>query len=142
MTGDESYGCCFGTVIMAVDQHETMGGRFMLDSLLLLVSDFPATKERDERDERERRSTEEGDVMNILKYEPKHSIVALLDDSIPEADGYQEMIHFLRRTKYVYAMCAKPIVYARLIKAFWKSAEVITDEAGSVGPINTFESVI
>ncbi|KAK1411636.1 hypothetical protein QVD17_38193 [Tagetes erecta] len=40
------------------------------------------------------------------------------------------MIRFLRRMKYVYAMCAKPVVYARLIKSFWRTAEVVTDEAG------------
>ncbi|KAK1415002.1 hypothetical protein QVD17_30771 [Tagetes erecta] len=54
----------------------------------------------------------------------------MLDESIPEAEGYRDMIRFLRRTKYVYTMCAKPIVYARLIKSFWRTAEVITDEAG------------
>ncbi|KAK1411605.1 hypothetical protein QVD17_38160 [Tagetes erecta] len=68
--------------------------------------------------------------MNDLKFEPKHNLVAVLDESIPEADGYRDMIRLLRRTKYVYAMCAKPIVYARLIKSFWRTAEVITDEAG------------
>ncbi|KAK1421892.1 hypothetical protein QVD17_24608 [Tagetes erecta] len=68
--------------------------------------------------------------MNDLKFEPKHNLVAMLDESIPEAEGYRDMIRFLRRTKYVYAMCAKPIVYARLIKSFWRTAEVLTDEAG------------
>ncbi|KAK1431935.1 hypothetical protein QVD17_08745 [Tagetes erecta] len=68
--------------------------------------------------------------MNDLKFEPKHNLVACLDESIPEAEGYIDMIRFLRRTKYVYAMCAKPIVYARRIKSFWRTAEVLTDDAG------------
>ncbi|KAK1427966.1 hypothetical protein QVD17_16745 [Tagetes erecta] len=67
--------------------------------------------------------------MNDLKFEPKHNLVAVLDESILEADGYRDMIRFLKRSKYVYAMCAKPIVYARLIKIFWRTAEVVTDEA-------------
>ncbi|KAK1429791.1 hypothetical protein QVD17_12021 [Tagetes erecta] len=58
--------------------------------------------------------------MNDLKFEPKHNLVAV----------YRDMIRFLRRTKYVYAMCAKPNVYARLIKCFWRIVEVITNEAG------------
>ncbi|KAK1429942.1 hypothetical protein QVD17_12301 [Tagetes erecta] len=40
------------------------------------------------------------------------------------------MIRFIKRTKYVYALCAKPVIYARLIKSFWRTAEVVTDEAG------------
>ncbi|KAK1441492.1 hypothetical protein QVD17_07424 [Tagetes erecta] len=40
------------------------------------------------------------------------------------------MIKFIKRTKYVYAMCAKPVIYARLIKSFWRTAEVIREENG------------
>ncbi|KAK1414748.1 hypothetical protein QVD17_30499 [Tagetes erecta] len=68
--------------------------------------------------------------MENLKFEPKHNLVACLDESIPETDGYRDMIRFLKRTKYVYAMCAKPVIYARLIKNFWRTAEVIRDDNG------------
>ncbi|KAK1406143.1 hypothetical protein QVD17_41430 [Tagetes erecta] len=68
--------------------------------------------------------------MENLKFEPKHNLVACLDESILETEGYRDMIRFIRRTKYVYAMCAKPVIYARLIKSFWRTAEVLTDEAG------------
>jgi len=66
----------------------------------------------------------------ILKYETKQNVVAMLDPTIPEAEGYEEMIRFLLRTKYVYAMCAKPIVYKRLIKRFWESADILEDDQG------------
>ncbi|KAK1441203.1 hypothetical protein QVD17_07044 [Tagetes erecta] len=39
-------------------------------------------------------------------------------------------MRFIKRTKYVYAMCAKPVIYARLIKSFCRTAEVVTNEAG------------
>ncbi|KAK1414773.1 hypothetical protein QVD17_30532 [Tagetes erecta] len=68
--------------------------------------------------------------MENLKFEPKHNLVACLDESIPETDGYRDMIKFIKRTKYVYAMCAKPVIYARLIKSFWRTAEVIREENG------------
>ncbi|KAK1434378.1 hypothetical protein QVD17_00117 [Tagetes erecta] len=68
--------------------------------------------------------------MENLKFEPKHNLVACLDESIPETEGYRDMIRFIRRTKYVYAMCAKPVIYARLIKSFWRTTEVVTDKAG------------
>ncbi|KAK1431981.1 hypothetical protein QVD17_08822 [Tagetes erecta] len=68
--------------------------------------------------------------MENLKFEPKHNLVACLDESIPETEGYRDMIRFIRRTKYVYAMCAKPVIYARLIKSFWRTAEVVTSEDG------------
>ncbi|KAK1406242.1 hypothetical protein QVD17_41532 [Tagetes erecta] len=70
-----------------------------------------------------------GDMEN-LKFEPKHNLVACLDESIPETEGYRDMIRFIKRTKYVYAMCAKPVIYARLIKSFWRTAEVIRDDNG------------
>ncbi|KAK1414839.1 hypothetical protein QVD17_30600 [Tagetes erecta] len=68
--------------------------------------------------------------MENLKFEPKHNLVACLDESIPETDGYRDMIKFIKRTKYVYAICAKPVIYARLIKSFWRTAEVVRDENG------------
>ncbi|KAK1414872.1 hypothetical protein QVD17_30633 [Tagetes erecta] len=68
--------------------------------------------------------------MENLKFEPKHNLVACLDESIPETDGYRDMIKFIKRTKYVYAMCAKPVIYARLIKSFWRTAEVIREDNG------------
>ncbi|KAK1427821.1 hypothetical protein QVD17_16517 [Tagetes erecta] len=68
--------------------------------------------------------------MENLKFEPKHNLVACLDESIPETDGYRDMIKFIKRTKYVYVMCAKPVIYARLIKSFWRTAEVIRDDNG------------
>ncbi|KAK1429975.1 hypothetical protein QVD17_12366 [Tagetes erecta] len=68
--------------------------------------------------------------MENLKFEPKHNLVAVLDESIPETEGYRDMINFIKRTKYVYAMCAKPVIYARLIKSFWRTAEVIRDDNG------------
>ncbi|KAK1421748.1 hypothetical protein QVD17_24342 [Tagetes erecta] len=68
--------------------------------------------------------------MENLKFEPKHNLVACLDDSIPETEGYRDMMRFIKRTKYVYAMCAKPVIYARLIKSFWRTAEVIRNDAG------------
>ncbi|KAK1406522.1 hypothetical protein QVD17_41920 [Tagetes erecta] len=68
--------------------------------------------------------------MENLKFEPKHNLVACLDESIPETEGYRDMIRFIKRTKYVYAMCAKPVIYARLIKSFWRTAEVIRDDNG------------
>ncbi|KAK1431877.1 hypothetical protein QVD17_08635 [Tagetes erecta] len=71
-----------------------------------------------------------GKVMENLKFEPKHNLVACLDESIPETDGYRDMIKFIKRTKYVYAICAKPVIYARLIKNFWRTAEVVRDENG------------
>ncbi|KAK1414964.1 hypothetical protein QVD17_30730 [Tagetes erecta] len=68
--------------------------------------------------------------MENLKFEPKHNLVACLDESIPETEGYRDMMRFIKRTKYVYAMCAKPVIYARLIKSFWRTAEVVRNEAG------------
>ncbi|KAK1419478.1 hypothetical protein QVD17_28650 [Tagetes erecta] len=68
--------------------------------------------------------------MENLKFEPKHNLVACLDESIPETEGYRDMMRFIKRTKYVYAMCAKPVIYARLIKSFWRTAEVIRDDNG------------
>ncbi|KAK1408288.1 hypothetical protein QVD17_39936 [Tagetes erecta] len=68
--------------------------------------------------------------MENLKFEPKHNLVACLDESLPETDGYRDMIKFIKRTKYVYAICAKPVIYARLIKSFWRTAEVVRDENG------------
>jgi len=70
------------------------------------------------------------DNQENLKYETKHNVVAMLDPTIPEAEGYEEMIRFILRTKYVYAMCAKPIVYKRLIKKFWNTAEILEDDQG------------
>ncbi|KAK1427958.1 hypothetical protein QVD17_16731 [Tagetes erecta] len=70
--------------------------------------------------------------MENLKFEPKHNLVACLDESIPETEGYRDMMRFIKRTKYVYAMCAKPVIYARLIKSFWRTAEVITNEDGVI----------
>ncbi|KAK1415147.1 hypothetical protein QVD17_30919 [Tagetes erecta] len=37
--------------------------------------------------------------MENLKFEPKHNLVACLDESIPETDGYRDMIKFIKRTK-------------------------------------------
>ncbi|KAK1411701.1 hypothetical protein QVD17_38261 [Tagetes erecta] len=68
--------------------------------------------------------------MENLKFEPKHNLVACLDESLPETDGYRDMIKFIKRTKYVYAICAKPVIYARLIKNFWRTAEVVREENG------------
>ncbi|KAK1427798.1 hypothetical protein QVD17_16493 [Tagetes erecta] len=68
--------------------------------------------------------------MENLKFEPKHNLVACLDESIPETEGYRDMMKFIKRTKYVYAMCAKPVIYARLIKSFWRTAEVIRNDDG------------
>ncbi|KAK1419510.1 hypothetical protein QVD17_28682 [Tagetes erecta] len=42
------------------------------------------------------------------------------------------MMRFIKRTKYVYAMCAKPVIYARLIKSFWRTTEVVTGEDGVI----------
>ncbi|KAK1415304.1 hypothetical protein QVD17_31083 [Tagetes erecta] len=70
--------------------------------------------------------------MENLKFEPKHNLVACLDESIPETEGYRDMMRFIKRTKYVYAMCAKPVIYARLIKSFWRTAEVVTNEDGMI----------
>ncbi|KAK1411565.1 hypothetical protein QVD17_38115 [Tagetes erecta] len=69
-------------------------------------------------------------TMENLKFEPKHNLVACLDESIPETEGYRDMMRFIKRTKYVYAMCAKPVIYARLIKSFWRTAEVIRNDDG------------
>ncbi|KAK1411448.1 hypothetical protein QVD17_37997 [Tagetes erecta] len=68
--------------------------------------------------------------MENLKFEPKHNLVACLDESLPETEGYRDMIQFIKRTKYVYAICAKPVIYARLIKSFWRTAEVVRNENG------------
>ncbi|KAK1414754.1 hypothetical protein QVD17_30508 [Tagetes erecta] len=68
--------------------------------------------------------------MENLKFEPKHNLVACLDESLPETEGYRDMIKFIKRTKYVYAICAKPVIYARLIKSFWRTAEVVRNENG------------
>ncbi|KAK1429976.1 hypothetical protein QVD17_12367 [Tagetes erecta] len=68
--------------------------------------------------------------MENLKFEPKHNLVACLDESLPETEGYRDMIKFIKRTKYVYAICAKPVIYARLIKSFWRTAEVVREENG------------
>ncbi|KAK1427854.1 hypothetical protein QVD17_16552 [Tagetes erecta] len=70
--------------------------------------------------------------MESLKFEPKHNLVACLDESLPETEGYRDMIKFIKRTKYVYAICAKPVIYARLIKSFWRTAEVVRNENGDV----------
>ncbi|KAK1427918.1 hypothetical protein QVD17_16667 [Tagetes erecta] len=85
--------------------------------------------------------------MENLKFEPKHNLVVCLDETIPETEGYRDMIRFIRRTKYVYAMCAKPVIYARLIKSFWRTAEESIrtalrfddDEVGATDELTTAE---
>ncbi|KAK1406193.1 hypothetical protein QVD17_41482 [Tagetes erecta] len=41
------------------------------------------------------------DLLNMenLKFEPKHNLVACLDESIPETEGYRDMMRFIKRTK-------------------------------------------
>ncbi|KAK1419536.1 hypothetical protein QVD17_28710 [Tagetes erecta] len=77
--------------------------------------------------------------MENLKFEPKHNLVACLDESLPETEGYRDMIQFIKRTKYVYAICAKPVIYARLIKCFWRTAEVVRNEDGMMDELTMEE---
>ena len=60
--------------------------------------------------------------MAELKCELKHNVAGYLNEFSPEASGYEEVIRFVLRTKYVYAICAKPVIYAIFIKRFWRTA--------------------
>lgn len=63
--------------------------------------------------------------MAMLKFEPNHDVATFLNEDCGEATGYEEMIKYMLRTKYVYAMCAKSLIYSKLIRRFWRSIEVV-----------------
>ncbi|KAK1434388.1 hypothetical protein QVD17_00128 [Tagetes erecta] len=65
-----------------------------------------------------------------MKFELKHNVAAYLNEDFVEAAGYEEIISFFLRTKYVYVMRAKLIIYERLIKKFRRIAEVVEDDNG------------
>lgn len=48
--------------------------------------------------------------MANLKLEPKHNVVGFLNENYAEAVGYEVIIRFLLRMKYVYAVFAKPVI--------------------------------
>ncbi|KAK1429955.1 hypothetical protein QVD17_12325 [Tagetes erecta] len=54
----------------------------------------------------------------------------MLDEQLFEAVGYEEIIRFLLKSKYAYAICVKPIICKRLIKRFWRTAQVDTNDEG------------
>lgn len=68
--------------------------------------------------------------MANLKFEPKNNVPAFLNEDCDDVVGYEEIIRFLLRKKYVYAMCAKPVIYAILIKRLRRTAEISINDEG------------
>ena len=57
-----------------------------------------------------------------LKHEPRHNTVAFLDGNLVEAQPYQNMIQFLRRSRIYFAITADLPIYFNLVQPFWMSA--------------------
>ncbi|GJT28513.1 putative ribonuclease H-like domain-containing protein [Tanacetum coccineum] len=61
----------------------------------------------------------------------KHNMVAYLEKSTGSA-GFHPIIDFITRCHIHYALTKKPEVCVSFIRQFWRSAEIVTDDDGSV----------
>ncbi|GJT85805.1 putative ribonuclease H-like domain-containing protein [Tanacetum coccineum] len=60
-----------------------------------------------------------------------HNMVAFLEKSTGSA-GFHQIIDFISRSHICYALTKKPEVCVSFIKQFWRSAEALTDDNGTV----------
>ncbi|GJU16276.1 putative ribonuclease H-like domain-containing protein [Tanacetum coccineum] len=61
----------------------------------------------------------------------KHNMVAFLEKSTGSA-GFHQIIDFITRSHVCYALTKKPEVCVSFIRQFWRSAEILTDDNGTV----------
>ncbi|GKG19208.1 hypothetical protein Tco_0376307 [Tanacetum coccineum] len=69
--------------------------------------------------------------MATLEFCDKHNMVAYLEKSTGSA-GFHQIIDFINRSHICYALSKKPEVCVSVIKQFWRTAEIVTDEEGNV----------
>ncbi|GJU17447.1 hypothetical protein Tco_1145413 [Tanacetum coccineum] len=69
--------------------------------------------------------------MANLDFCDKHNMVAFLEKSTGSA-GFHQIIDFITRSHICYALTKKPEVCVSFIKQFWRSAEILTDDNGTV----------
>ena len=78
-------------------------------------------------------------------FNDKHNIVALVDPEQKEAFQYQDMIHFLRRSRIFTAISAQPVIIHSHVADFWEHAVLagsgIRSRVGDL-PIEIFVSDI
>ncbi|GJW08446.1 retrovirus-related pol polyprotein from transposon TNT 1-94 [Tanacetum coccineum] len=67
----------------------------------------------------------------IMEFCDKHNMVAYLEKSTGSA-GFHPIIDFITRCHIHYALTKKPEVCVSFIRQFWRSAEIVTDDDGSV----------
>ncbi|GJX67711.1 putative ribonuclease H-like domain-containing protein [Tanacetum coccineum] len=70
-------------------------------------------------------------LMAHLDFCDKHNMVACLEKSTGSA-GFHPIIDFITRSHICYALSKKPEVCVSFIRQFWRSAEIVTDENGTV----------
>ncbi|GJT62379.1 putative ribonuclease H-like domain-containing protein [Tanacetum coccineum] len=70
-------------------------------------------------------------LMAHLDFCDKHNMVACLEKSTGSA-GFHPIIDFITRSHICYALSKKPEVCVLFIRQFWRSAEILTDENGTV----------
>ncbi|GJU08605.1 hypothetical protein Tco_1125035 [Tanacetum coccineum] len=70
-------------------------------------------------------------LMAQLDFCDKHNMVAFLKKSTGSA-GFHQIIDFITRSHICYALTKKPEVCVSFIKQFWRSAEILTDDNGTV----------
>ncbi|GJS40383.1 ribonuclease H-like domain-containing protein [Tanacetum coccineum] len=70
-------------------------------------------------------------LMENLDFCDKHNMVAFLEKSTGSA-GFHQIIDFISRSHICYALTKKPEVCVSFIKQFWRSAEALTDDNGTV----------
>ncbi|GKA93398.1 hypothetical protein Tco_0815384 [Tanacetum coccineum] len=69
--------------------------------------------------------------MANLEFCDKHNMVAYLEKSTGSA-GFHQIIDFINRSHICYALTKKPEVCVSFIKQFWRTAEILTDDDGTV----------
>ncbi|GJQ89216.1 hypothetical protein Tco_0000355 [Tanacetum coccineum] len=70
-------------------------------------------------------------LMASLDFCDKHNMVAFLEKSTGSA-GFHQIIDFITRSHIYYALTKKPEVCVSFIKQFWRTAEILTDDNGTV----------
>ncbi|GKB23294.1 putative ribonuclease H-like domain-containing protein [Tanacetum coccineum] len=70
-------------------------------------------------------------LMANLDFCDKHNMVAFLEKSTGSA-GFHQIIDFITRSHVCYALTKKPEVCVSFIRQFWRSAEILTDDNGTV----------
>ncbi|GJV65308.1 hypothetical protein Tco_1476136 [Tanacetum coccineum] len=69
--------------------------------------------------------------MANLDFYDKHNMVAFLEKSTGST-GFHQIIDFISRSHICYALTKKPKVCVSFIKQFWRTAEILTDDNGTV----------